>query len=116
MKFNHEIPGTVRYSFSIALLLLLFIITPTIAQEKKDQKAQYTKYIAVDPGDYNNFIEALNQWQRLSMFDPNASAEAKVSVYQNLESYKSAVVKRARMDSLLIPTAIDSTKAKKSKK
>lgn len=66
------------------------------------KKVQYQKFIAIDPGDMQVVIEAFNQWKRLQMFDPATTGENKVATYKNLENYTTELLKRVRLDSIMV--------------
>lgn len=94
---------------TLLTILIVCAFTTVFAQTKDKaaikspaKKVKYQKFIAIDPGDMQVVIEALNQWKRLQMFDPATTGENKVATYKNLESYATELLKRIRLDSIMV--------------
>jgi hypothetical protein len=91
--------------FILASLLIIISIS-SFAQAKKDtvqvQKPVYKKVIKLDVQDFNTLTEALSQWKRLSMYDPQTEPEQKVRIYKDIEAYLITLMKKVQVDSVQI--------------
>jgi hypothetical protein len=84
-------------------ILLILISTLCAAQEKpKPESPKYEKFVKLDPRDIQTFIEALNQWKRLVLYDPQLRPDQQVESYKSIEQYAAGIILRVKLDSALI--------------
>ena len=89
------------------LILLLIIILPTsaicsYAQEKAKPdtaKAKYNYTVTIPARDYQQIAGSLNDYKRLQMYDPMASPDQKVKMFQAIEQYLKELPTRVKLDS-----------------
>jgi hypothetical protein len=93
-----------KIKFIILSLLLIASLSAYSQVKPKEHKPKhsYRKVIVVEVQDFNTLTEALQQWKRLSMYDPQKKAEQKVQDYQLIEQYASTFMSRIKVDSVKI--------------
>lgn len=94
----------------ILLISIVFLTGIAYAQEKP----KYKKNVIIPVEDFGNLKTSIDQWKRLCVYDPSLSAEQKVGMIQNLESYTNTLLSIVRLDSVMIKP--DSVVVSKSKK
>lgn len=66
----------------------------------KTSKAKYNYFVKVPVQDYQQLANALNEYKRLSIYDPQVSDAQKVQLFKNIESYLKELPGRLKLDSV----------------
>jgi len=84
----------------IIIALTLFSVVSFAQTKTPDQKPKYQKFVKIEVSDMTNFIQSLEQWKRLVIYDPKATPDDKVRTIQNLDGYILQLTTRVKVDSL----------------
>ncbi len=83
-------------------IIALLISSICFAQKAKTETPthEYKKIAVIGLDDLNNFGEALSQWKRLVMFDPNTTPEEKVNTFRTIDAYTNSLSTKVKIDSV----------------
>lgn len=91
------------------LLTCIFIITSILcfAQENKKEQPKhlYKKVVQISVDDLKSFHDVLEQFRRLTIYDPTLTPSQMVTTIKSVDTYLIALSKRIKIDSVRIDTA-----------
>lgn len=81
---------------TVFALLIVFVSTAAWAQVKPGPKPvpQYEKFVKLSPPALGTLMEALNQWQRLVIYDPKLTNEDKVNTVKKIDEFDHRGIRR----------------------
>jgi len=94
-----------KYIITTTLIILsLGLKAQTSPQAKpiKKDSAKYQKVVTMPISDYNLIYGALQDYKRLSMYEPANNDTQKVTVYKNIEAYLKDLPARVKLDSVKV--------------
>ncbi len=89
---------------TIALAVVAIAVQAQPKPVQTTQATKYTKYVAIQPQDAQSFLDALNQWERLVIYDPNLDDKSKVAAQVNLRAYIKRLSTTLKLDSVRVDT------------
>ena len=91
-------------------ILLLFSSLSALAQ---DSTKVYTTSVRLPVSDIQTFLQALEKWKALTPYEPGTGDREKVMTIVNIDSYRAELLKRIKIDSVLV---VDSAKVQPKRK
>lgn len=78
----------------------LLILIPLLAFTQTEPK--YEKFVKVEVNDIPVFIDALNKWKELEVYNPKSTDKEKIETIKAIDTYLNQFVKRVKVDSVVI--------------
>ncbi len=86
----------------LIIITLLFLPALAIAQKADTTKVQYEKFVKINLADFQTFINALEQWKRLEVYDPKGTDQDKVKRVKDIDAYIKGMETRLKIDSAIV--------------
>ena len=98
------------------VVLIILLLLPVLCWAQKNSEApknlpQYKKIVVIDLPDAKIMLNALEQWKRLAIYDPEPDSDAKIGTYKELDAFIKKIRGKLKIDSVLV-TAADTVKYK----
>lgn len=86
----------------LCLTLSLKAQTTSQAHPIKKDSAKYQYFIQIPINDYKAIYGAMEEYKRLTMYDPASSDPQKVASFKNIEAYLKELPSRVKLDSVRV--------------
>lgn len=105
-NFTHSSPIIMKLTI-LFLLISSFAFSQGTVQvsdgtDIKNAKLEYKKIVIITPEQANAFFEALIQWKRLQVYDPESTPEIIVQRIKSIDSFMTELSKTIKVDSVAV--------------